>query len=116
MAGSTPLEQWRQGGRWPECLDRIWKKTRGRYGKSGGTRDDLPGSGWPRQWVGSADQRRGGSPVPGGTDAAAVLHIMQTPDSEERRRHQIELSEDLAQFERPQPVNGRVRLLLRCKG
>ena len=26
MAGSTPLEQWKQAGRWPECLDRIWKK------------------------------------------------------------------------------------------
>ena len=25
MAGSTPLEQWRQAGRWPECLDRIWR-------------------------------------------------------------------------------------------
>ena len=24
MAGSTPLQQWRQAGRWPECLDRIW--------------------------------------------------------------------------------------------
>ena len=22
MAGSTPLQQWRQAGRWPECLDR----------------------------------------------------------------------------------------------
>src|SRR5437016_9688815 len=29
-------------------------------------RDDRPGSGWPRQWMGSADQRRGGSPAPWG--------------------------------------------------
>ena len=39
MAGSTPLEQWRQAGRWPECLDRIWKKLDERHGKSGGTRE-----------------------------------------------------------------------------
>jgi hypothetical protein len=31
MAGSTPLKQWKQAGRWPECLDRIWKKLEERY-------------------------------------------------------------------------------------
>src|ERR1700728_5393272 len=36
MAGSTPLQQWRQAGRWPECMDRIWKKLEQRHGKSGG--------------------------------------------------------------------------------
>src|SRR5260221_1021302 len=41
MAGSTPLEQWRQAGRWPECLDRIWKKLEERYGKSGGSREEV---------------------------------------------------------------------------
>jgi transposase len=35
MAGSTPLEQWRQAGRWPECLDQIWKKLEQRHGRSG---------------------------------------------------------------------------------
>ena len=35
MAGSTPLEQRRQAGRWPESLDRNWKKLEERYGKSG---------------------------------------------------------------------------------
>src|SRR5450755_2540164 len=29
-------------------------------------RDDRPGSGWPGQWMGSADQRCGGSPAPRG--------------------------------------------------
>src|SRR3984957_12071680 len=54
MAGSTPLEQWRQAGRWPECLDRIWEKLEGRYGKSGGTREMIGlirvglGSRWDR--------------------------------------------------------------------
>jgi len=39
----TPLEQWRQAGRWPDCLDRIWKKLEERHGKSGGTREMI---GW----------------------------------------------------------------------
>src|SRR5262249_3459213 len=35
MANSTPLAQWRQAGRWPECLDRMWKQLEERHGKSG---------------------------------------------------------------------------------
>jgi transposase len=105
MAGSTPLEQWRQAGRWPECLDRIWKKLEERYGKSGGTREMIGlvrvglVSGWDRL-IGAVEE----SLRLGITDAAAVLHILRTPDAEERRRYQLALSEELAQFERPQPV------------
>jgi transposase len=117
MAGSTPLEQWRQAGRWPECLDRIWKKLEERYGKSGGTREMIGlvrvglGSGWDRLISAVEEALRLGV-----TDAAAVLHIMRTPNAEERRRYQIELSEELAQFERPQPVMNEYDLLLKCKG
>ena len=50
------------------------------------------------------------------SDEAAVLHIMHTPDAEERRCYQIALSEELAQFERPQPVMDEYDLLLNCKG
>ena len=117
MAGSTPLEQWRQAGRWPECLDRIWRRLEERYGKSGGTREMIGlvrvglVSGWDRLISAVEEALHLGV-----TDAAAVLHIMRTPDAEERRRHQIELSEELAQFERPQPVMDAYDLLLRCKG
>ena len=117
MAGSTPLEQWREAGRWPECLDRIWKKLEERYDKSGGTREMIGlvrvglGSGWDRLISAVEEALRLGV-----TDAAAVLHIMRTPDAEERRRYQLELSEELSQFERPQPVMDEYDLLLRCKG
>src|SRR5712692_8370798 len=38
-------------------------------------RDDRPGSGWPRQWMGSVDHRRGGSPTPGGNGrGGSVAH------------------------------------------
>jgi hypothetical protein len=36
MAGSTPLQQWRTAGGWPECLDAIWRKLEARHGKSRG--------------------------------------------------------------------------------
>jgi len=113
MAGSTPLEQWRQAGRWPDCLDRIWKKLEERYGKSGGTREMIGlvrvglGSGWDRLISAVEEALRLGV-----TDEAAVLHIMRTPDAEERRRYQMALSEELAQFERPQPVMDDYDLLL----
>ena len=116
MAGSTPLEQWRQAGRWPDCLDRIWKKLEERHGKSGGTREMIGlvrvglGSGWDQLISAVEEALRLGV-----TDEAAVLHIMRTPDAEERRRYQLALSEELAQFERPQPVMDDYDLLLTSK-
>jgi len=113
MAGSTPLEQWRQAGRWPECLDRIWSKLDDRHGKSGGTREMITlvraglSDGWDRLIQAVEQALRLGV-----TDAAAVLHILHMPDPEQRRRYAIALSEELAQFERPQPVMDDYDLLL----
>jgi hypothetical protein len=113
MAGSTPLEQWRQAGRWPECLDRIWKKLDERHGKSGGTREMIAlvraglGGGWDRLIRAVEEALRLGV-----SDAAAVLHILHMPDADERKRHAMALSEELAQFERPQPVMDQYDLLL----
>ena len=46
MAGSTPLQQWRQAGRWPECLDRIWEQLEQRHGQERrDARDDHAGAG-----------------------------------------------------------------------
>ena len=39
MAGSTPLQQWREAGRWPACLDAIWRALERRHGKGNGTRE-----------------------------------------------------------------------------
>ena len=49
----------------------------------------------------------------GVTDAAAVLHILNMPDPEERRRYAIALSEELAEFERPIPSMDEYDLLLK---
>ena len=104
MANSTPLQQWRQAGRWPACLDRIWEQLEQRLGKSYGTREMITlvraGSveGWERLIAAVEEALRIGV-----TDAAAVLHILRMPDADERRRHAMALAEELAQFERPMP-------------
>ena len=113
MAGSTPLEQWKQAGRWPECLDRIWARLQQRHGHSGGTREMIDlvragiGMGWQRLVAAVEEALRLGV-----SDAAAVLHILYMPDPEQRKRHAIALSEELAQFERPQPTIDDYDLLL----
>jgi hypothetical protein len=117
MAGSTPLEQWRQSGRWPACLDQIWRKLEQRQGKGAGTREMIGlvraglGSGWERLIVAVEEALRLGV-----TDSAAVVHILNMPDAEQRRRHEIALSEELAQFERAQPVMDEYDLLLALPG
>jgi transposase len=113
MAGSTPLEQWRRAGRWPDCLDRIWRELEQRHGKGAGTRQMIglvrAGSvrGWPRLITAVEEALRLGV-----SDGAAVLHILNMPDPEERRRYAIALAEELQQFERPMPVMEEYDLLL----
>src|ERR1022692_1021814 len=101
------------GGRWPECLDRIWHQLEQRHGKSAGTREMIGlvrvGSveGWDRLIAAVEEALHLGV-----TDAAAVLHIFHMPDAEQRRQYAITLAEELAQFERPMPVMDDYDLLL----
>jgi len=117
MAGSTPLEQWRAAGRWPECLDAIWRKLETRHGRSGGTREMISlvrtglSDGWQRL-IGAVEEAL----RLGVTDAAAVVHILRMPDAEERQRYALQLAEELAQFERPVPVMDEYDQLLSDTG
>jgi transposase len=38
FAGSKPLAQWRDAGRWPACYDALWDRLRARHGRQDGTR------------------------------------------------------------------------------
>src|SRR6185437_2183573 len=113
MANSTPLAQWRQAGRWPECLDRMWKQLEERHGSSGGTREMITlvragsASGWSRLIAAVEEALRLGA-----RDAAAVLHILNMPDAAQRKQFAIALAEELAQFERPMPAMEDYDLLL----
>lgn len=113
MAGSTPLEQWRQAGRWTENLDRMWARLQERHGVSGGTREMITlvragqGSGWDKLQRAVDEALRLGS-----TDAGAVLYLLNMPDPEQRRRYEMALKEELAQFERPMPTMSEYDILL----
>jgi hypothetical protein len=113
MAGSTPLQQWRQAGRWPDCLDMIWRQLEQRHGKSGGTREMIAlvraGSiaGWDKLIAAVNEALRLGL-----SDSAAVLHLLHMPDAEQRRQYALALAEELLQFERPMPVMDNYDLLL----
>src|SRR6202011_267162 len=37
FAGSKPLAQCREAGRWPDCYDELWRRLRARHGKEKGT-------------------------------------------------------------------------------
>ena len=80
--------RWRQAGRWPECLDRIWHQLEQRHGKSAGTREMITlvrvGSvgGWDRLIAAveealrlgrDAHDRRGGRQAPGPMGPARLL-------------------------------------------
>ncbi len=105
--------QWRKAGRWPESMDRIWRKLEERHGRSRGTKEmiGLVRAGLNHEWsklIQAVEQAL----ELGVTDQAAILHILQMPDPEERRCFPITVSEDLARFERPQPVMDDYDLLL----
>ncbi len=84
-----------------------------RHGKSGGTREriKLVPAGLSRSWDGLIRAVEEALRL-GLSDTAAVLHIMDMPDAEQRKRYAIALSEELARFERPQPVMDDYELLL----
>src|SRR5277367_3970240 len=90
-----------------------WKKLEQRHGRGGGTREMISlvraglSDGWDRLIAAVQEALRLGV-----TDAAAVMHILRMPDAEERRCYQISLSQELAEFERPQPVMDEYDLLL----
>lgn len=97
--GSTALAQWRAAGRWPACLDTLWRQLEERRGKSTGTRAMITlvraglVAGWARL-IGAVDEalRLGVS------DEAAVLHLLRLPTAEELRCPALVLAEDLASF------------------
>ena len=115
LAGSTPLEQWRRAGRWPENYDRLWAQLKERDGRLVGTRKmiELLQLGRRRGWR-QLEQAVQKALDLGITDAAGVAHLMTGELKQAARVEPIELGilGRLARYERPQPgVAGYDRLL-----
>ena len=104
LAGSTPLKQWREQGRWPESYDRLWRRLRERHGKQEGTREMIELLRLCRQhgWAalrGAIEQAlRLGS-----TDAAAVRHLLTAGALSHSEPPLSEIGL-LARYERPLPA------------
>jgi transposase len=104
LAGSTPLAQWRQAGRWPECFDRLWQALNARHGRQEGTRQMIEllslgtGEGWDR--LRSAVEQ---ALSLGCQDVAAIRHLLLAGRLVKPPVAAIEIGV-LARYERPQPV------------
>jgi hypothetical protein len=104
LAGSTPLEQWRERGRWPESFDRLWQSLRERHGKQAGTREMIellrlgPRHGW--NVLKKAIEQ---ALTLGCTDAAAVRHLVGASELAHREKPIREIG-SLERYERPLPV------------
>lgn len=106
LAGSTPLQQWREQGRWPESYDRLWRSLEARCGRQEGTREMIAllqlgrQRGWPhlRRAIEEALEL-------GATDGAAVRHLLlrSTESWQHAPGEALELGE-LRRYERPLPV------------
>jgi hypothetical protein len=110
LAGSTPLQQWREQGRWPDSYDRLWENLIKRNGKLSGTREmvELLLLGRERGY-GRLEQAVGAALQMGSSDPAAVRYLMITDRDElaVKRGVQTRLEAGdlgaLVQYERPLP-------------
>jgi transposase len=104
LAGSTPLKQWREQGRWPESFDRLWESLKRRLGRQEGTRAMIEllrlgrEQGYERLTAAIETALKSGC-----SDAEAVRHLMRAG---ELAHHPIEMIElgGLARYERPLPL------------
>lgn len=103
LAGSKPLDQWRQQGRWPACYDRFWAGLTARQGRQAGTKAMIGllqlGRDYGHGRLRAAIEQ---ALALGCTDSAAVHHLVTVPDQDRVPRAAMEIG-ILARFERPLP-------------
>jgi hypothetical protein len=115
LAGSTPLEQWRKLGRWPESYDRLWQALIVRHGRSAGTKEMI-GLLQAGRTQGQA-ALRGAIEVAltlGCTDAGAVRHLLEARTLDRAQPEAVDVG-TLTRFERPLPTIGEYDLLLTAR-
>ncbi len=104
LAGSTPLVQWRQAGRWPASFDQLWQALNLRHGRSEGTQQMIEllelgaSQGWDRLRI-AVEQTL----AMGCHDVAAIRHLLAAEQLNRPMIAAIEIGE-LACYERPMPV------------
>jgi hypothetical protein len=117
LAGSKPLAAWREKGFWPDTYDQLLTELIRRHGKQSGTRQMIQvinlvkehGHVRLREAVETAVSL-------GCWDAAAVRHLIATPELARTRTDALEISNALSCFERPLPAMAEYDRLLSAGG
>ena len=103
LAGSKPLQQWRQQGRWPSSYDRFWEELIVRHGRQSGTREMIELVQLGRQHgYGKLDDALKQALELGCSDTAAVQHLMTRAQLDRAVVPRLELVALMA-YERPLP-------------
>jgi len=115
FAGSVPLQQWRENGRWTAAFDQLLESLREQHGKQEGTRKmiELLREGKPygyRQFAAAVEKALSC----GTRDAAAVSYLLKSSHLRVVA-HQPLLLERFRQYERPLPVMNAYDRLLAAK-
>lgn len=104
LAGSKPLEQWRQAGRWPASFDQLWQGLIERHGRQKGTKEMVE--------LLQLGRKHGQEPLrtaveaaltAGCQDRAAIQHLLEAPGLARAVPAALEI-DALLPFERPLPT------------
>jgi transposase len=103
FAGSKPLEQWRQQGRWPASYDALWQRLMQRPGRQNGTREMIELLQFGKRH--GYDQLRKAVETAlelGCSDAGAVRYLLGAAGRQRPEPEPVEVGA-LARYERPLP-------------
>ena len=104
LAGSKPLDQWRQAGRWPVCYDELWERLKIRHGKQDGTRAMVAVVALGREFGHDRLHAAITSAVSlGACDVAAVRYLLTASALRKATPELIDVGE-LARYDRPMPT------------
>ena len=101
FAGSTPLAQWRQQGRWTASYDAFWQNLNRRYGRQNGTRAMIDILGVGRQYGHDRLEAALRSALAMGcSDVGAVQYLITASELDRPPRDPVAVGE-LARYDRP---------------
>ena len=103
FAGSKPLAQWRETGRWPGCHDELWTRLQGRHGRQNGTRAMVAVLALGQEF--GHDRLRAAVAAavsPGACDVAAARYLLTEAGLHKAKPEAIDVGA-LARYDRPLP-------------
>ena len=112
FAGSKPLAQWREAGRWPACYDELWNRLLARHGKQNGNRAMVAVVLLGREF--GHDKLRAAITTAvslGACDVAAVRYLLTEAGLHKGQPYAIDVGE-LARYDRPMPTMAEYDVLL----